>query len=156
MLKTWDEADQALGELSQLRARIDGVNAEYEGRLTDLRAQRASATKADERRVDELVAQLEAFTFENRADFEDEGKRSRRLANGTVGIRKVPGKLGFLSGEAGAINALKVRGHLGCIVQSERVDKAAVRRLTPAERAACGIEWTDGAEQFQLRTAGQR
>lgn len=156
MLKTWDEADQALAEMGRLRARIDGVNAEYDGMLNELRELRANATKAAERRVSELLAQLEAFTYENRGDFEDGGKRSKRLANGTVGIRKVPGKLKFMTGEAGAIHALKLRGHIHCIAQTERVDKAAVRKLPAAERQACGVSWEEGAESFHVRTASQR
>lgn len=134
--RTWEEADQLMGELRQLDAQLAGLNARFDKRIQQVQAAKASAAEPLVKEKEAAEERLLAFMEAHRGEL-PKGK-SVKLVHGTVGLRRGSPKVAFQGSEEHTLNALKARGQTQCIRTVESLDKAELKKLSPAELRLVG------------------
>lgn len=151
MIKTREQAEQALaelgqvyGQLEQLEGRHREVVARSEGRLAERRG------ILDEKAAD-LEAELETWTRDNLT-----GKRKTiRLVTGAVGLKKRPAKVERLRKAKTILDRLISRGLDHCVKTKQTIDGNALGNLTDEQLRDVGCRRVPGADVFFAKPKGE-
>ncbi len=149
MIRSWDEADQALHAMAQLDARAERLSSVAEARISEIRRELQVLLDPIERERESLFAALSAWVVEHQGEMVDRrGKpaRSIELSGGKVGLRSGAPRLstsaggGVTQAELDAmIPVLRARGHGFCIETVERVVRARLDELSDRELSLIGL-----------------
>lgn len=132
----WSEVDDTLREIGRIELEIEGMEAEYNRQITDLKEE--LATKALP--LQERKAFLERLVKEFAESHKDglDGKKSRELNFGRLGFRQST-KVIIRNAKA-ILAALKAKGMTDCIVIKEDISKDALKKYDPATVEAVGAK----------------
>ncbi len=151
-IKSVDDVDLALHELSWIASRRETVEGAAEQSITLLKQQTAAKLFIDEDsfsdREQVLTAAVEQFAQANRNLFEADGARSRKLTHGVVGFKAKPAKVEFVEGHDSKSVAAKLSDGLPAkiIAFLKRLDLLPWLRLkVELDIAGIGKACKDGA-----------
>ncbi|MEM5788858.1 MAG: host-nuclease inhibitor Gam family protein [Syntrophobacteraceae bacterium] len=135
---TWLDVENALEQIglldlessevtSTLGRKLYDVLGEHSKRLNELAAERAC-----------LETAIQSFCLQNKSEFAK--KRSRQMQFGRIAFRvaeriEIPDSL-----QAAVIATLKKFGFTDCIEIKERLDRAALKKLSDTDLARCGVK----------------
>jgi len=89
VLKSWAEVDEALAEVRTLSVEQATAQATLDAALAEVQAKHQDSIQARAARIARLEKDLEEYTTAHKNELETtEGRRSKRLPNGTVGFRR--------------------------------------------------------------------
>lgn len=139
-LKDWEEVEGVLEEIGLLDLAVSELSSalgrklyellgEYSPRISELSARRGG-----------LESTVQQFCLSHKSDFAK--KRSRQLRYGRIAFRlaeriDIPDEF-----QQSAIATLKKLGLTDCIETRERLDRSALKKLSDADLARCGIKRT--------------
>lgn len=139
-LGNWMEVDTALEEMSRLSIEILAVEARLGLRVLDLMNEYGQSLDSLHRRKRDIESRIEGFCGSRKAEFAE--KRSRRLTFGKIAFRLAE-KIEIPDGmENVAIRTLKGLGWDECVEVKESLNKPALKRLSDAHLAMCGLKRT--------------
>ncbi|MFZ2446340.1 MAG: host-nuclease inhibitor Gam family protein [Syntrophobacteraceae bacterium] len=139
-VRDWNDVDRALEEMglldlgisertSALGRKLHELLGEYSGELTDLTGKRRGIESA-----------VQLFCLLNKCEFAK--KRSKLFHHGRIAFRMAERIDVAEELQAAAIATLKKLGRADCIEIRERLDKAALKKLSDTDLARCGIKRT--------------
>lgn len=140
-VKTWDDAANAVAEMSRICADRAEVQAKYEPELTRLQGEQAELLAPLDARYAELEKQVQGFTLSHLDDFGE--KKSRKFPYGTVSIRKTE-KTEFDNGEKATAEKLRELGFKDCFKETLKPVTAALKRLSQDVLALAGVSIVEG------------
>jgi len=135
-LSSWSDVDETLKEIGRLDLELEGMEAEYNRKITNLKEELANQAQP----IQERKAFLERLVKEFAESHKDglDGKKSRELNFGRIGFRQSTKVI--LRNVKAIIAALKARGMTDCIVQKEEVSKDTLKKYDPATIEAVGAK----------------
>lgn len=134
-IKSWTEVGDVLREIGQIDLEIEGMEAEYNRKITGLKEELANQAQP----LQERKAFLERLVKEYAESHKDglDGK-SRELNFGRIGFRQSTKVI--LRNVKAIIAALKAKGMTDCIIIKEEVSKDALKKYDPATVEAVGAK----------------
>lgn len=145
-IESWEQLDQAMGELRRLDARIAGVDARYDRLIQGVQERKAKAARPLSEARKQLFDACLTFVRDHEGEIdakkkksEEEAGRSRKLVNGEVGTRFGAVKVKLEESEAKVIATLKALGHLECFKVAEELVLGKCKDLPAAVRTRAGI-----------------
>lgn len=137
-VREWADVEGALEEIGMLDLEISELTSALGRKLYELLGEYSGMISelGNRRRAVESAIQL--FCLLNKSEFAK--KRSRRFHYGRIAFRtaeriEIPDEL-----QTAAVATLKKLGFSECIEIRERLDKSALKKLSDADLARCGIK----------------
>jgi len=137
---SWQAVDAALLRIRQIEPRLARIEATRDGAIAKAKKSYSDDAPDLVEKLDSIREGLHAFMTENAAELDD--KRSRKLKNGTVSLRRTPPGLKLLSGSTWK-RALTVALTLPKRVREVIVDTQHKLRRDPLKRMIQGGELKD-------------
>lgn len=119
MLKSWDEADEALKEIAEAEHELDMLHSAMNMQVDALKKQFDEAAKPYHEKVKKNELLVKEFASSSREQMDG---KSKKLTFGTVGFR-MSTKLGLPKDVAKVIANLRKYGMEKCITTKESVNK---------------------------------
>ncbi len=137
-VREWADIEGALEEIGMLDLEISELSSALGRKLYDLLGEYSGAISELGARRTSIESTVQLFCLVNKSEFAK--KRSRRFQYGRIAFRtaeriEIPDEL-----QAAAAATLKKLGFSECIETRERLDKGALKRLSDADLARCGIK----------------
>jgi len=135
VIRTWQQADEAVRKVGDLQCRIKSIDAVYKSNLDIIKAEHAGQVAEIRETMDRLVRGLKEFALANEGDGEFKNKRSCKLNFGTIGWRKST-KISISKKTLELIKSICKKSEIIRLVRTkETVDKTALAKLTDEELA---------------------
>lgn len=149
LIDNLDQADQALYEVAQFRARIKAAEAAAEERINAVRRAAAETAAPQLARIQELERAILTFAETHRNTVFTKGRKSVELQFGSLGYRKST----KISVKKSTLDKLKELGFEDGIRRTEAVNKEAMQEwpddrlaLVDARRQAADTFWYEVKE----------
>lgn len=140
MLKSWDQADEALKEIAEAEHELDMLHSAMNMQVDALKKQFDEAAKPYHEKVKKNELLVKEFASSSREQMDG---KSKKLTFGTVGFR-MSTKLGLPKDVAKVIANLRKYGMEKCITTKESVNKDILKTYEEKDILKVGGEAAEG------------
>lgn len=140
VIHTRDQANEVLGQIAARKRQIEGITAEVNSRVDEMKQELANATCQLLSELADREAALANWAEHNREAILPKGAKSAKMTHGTIGWRQ-SSKLATLAGYTWA-RVLGVLTGMGCreaIRVKEEVDKEVLQTWKEERLATVGV-----------------
>ncbi len=149
-IQTTEQVEKALYQIAELDLQISDADNDAKEMINRAKAQAEEATRELTEQRAELVALLSDYSADNRDAIYEDGQKSRKYTNGTIGYRQNPDKIEVSKTTA---ELLEKAGFSHCVKIKKEPVKPALKGFSDAQLKKVKAQRVPGIESFYVKAS---